>query len=303
MQFAPNFCNLQALLANMIKYVLSTGICLLLCGIANTQHTSSSTDPVEIKTSAANSVIVALPSKNKSGYDLPSKGDITATMNEAVLYNGTVKNHHLHGRWQSWYNSNRLCDSGSFVKGIPHGEWKYWDSNGQLLAIRHYDANKLARIKEEISRGNPKSTLYPITVLYKKNSQHGEQYMKAGYSFGFTDHHTGKLSLQQAVTNNVIDSKRYRPVFDECLHHGLYMNFYSDGRVKDSGYYKNGLRDGIWLQRNSSGNSYLLGSYKNGVKQGEWKQYNESGRLMTFIFYNNRGEEQWRKKWNTDDND
>lgn len=281
----------------MIKYIFSTGIGILLCGIAEAQHNGSSAGLSEINTPGNKSIVVPLSWKKKSSFHLPQKGNIVAYANETLLYSGSVKNHRLHSNWQSWYNSNRLCDSGAFIKGVPHGEWKYWDSNGQLLAVRHYDAVKLQRIKEEMNRSNPKSAVYPLTALYKKNRRRGERYIKAAYSFGLNEINNEHLSLQQVVENNVSSGKGYKPLFDECLHHGLYMNFSKNGQVKDSGYYKNGLRDGIWIHRNETDHSSLSGQYKNGIKNGEWKQYNASGRLMTFIFYNNKGEEQWRKSF------
>jgi antitoxin component YwqK of YwqJK toxin-antitoxin module len=279
----------------MIKYISSTGIGVLIYTIAIAQHVSASAEGIEINNSENNAIVVTTSSINKNKYNLPESGNLKAYTDEALLYSGTVKGRRLHGKWQSWYSNNQLCDSGTFVKGIPQGEWKYWDSKGQLRAIRHYNAGKLTRIKEEMSRSNPKNTLYPITVLYKKNRKQGEVYLKAGYSFDFTVYHPQRISLKQAVENNINEEEGYRPVFDECLHHGLYMNYYANGLVKDSGYYKNGLRDGLWLQRNTADNSYLTGTYKNGAKHGEWKEYNAAGRLMTFFFYN-KGEEQWRKK-------
>jgi antitoxin component YwqK of YwqJK toxin-antitoxin module len=280
----------------MIKYILSAGAGILLCSFARSQQTTNVADPAEIKLAENNYAIVAAVVKEKNSYGLPGNGSIAGHADAVILYSGTVKKHRLHGSWRSWYNNQNLCDSGTFVKGVPDGEWKHWDANGQLLTIRHYDAEKLLRIKNEMHRSHPKNVLYPLVALFNKNSRRAKRYLEAGYSFTFTSRHIQGFSLQQAVENNIAPGSVYQPLFDECLHHGLYMNFFSNGTAKDSGYYKNGLRDGIWIHTEAAGNSYLLGAYKNGIRQGDWKQYDASDKLMTIIYYNKKGEEEWRKK-------
>jgi hypothetical protein len=280
----------------MIKYILCTGIGILLCSITRSQHITDGTDPAEINFLENSLAIVGPVAKNKISFDLPDQDKVMANAGEAILYSGTLKKHRLHGSWRSWYDNQNLCDSGTFVKGFPDGEWKHWDIYGKLLTIRHYDADKLLRIKNEMQRNHPKNVLYPLVALFNKNRRLAKRYTEAGYSFAFTDQRVNRLSLQQAVGNNTTPGNIYRPLFDECLHHGLYMNFFDNGNIKDSGYYKNGLRDGIWIHQDAADNSYMSGVYKNGVKQGDWKQYDAKDRLITFIFYNKKGEEEWRKK-------
>lgn len=280
----------------MLKYILNTGIGMLLCSISSSQQPAIAAESAEkelIITVHPNSSAIV---NDKPRFGLPEEGDVTAAYpNEIRLYSGTVKRHKLHGQWKSWYSNQRLCDSGTFFKGLPVGEWKYWNMDGRLMAIRHYDASKYLRIKNEFLRSGPKQVVYPITKLYRKNRQKANYYMHAGYSFSFDDHHPHHFSLQQAVENNITEGNPYRPLFDECLHHGLYMNFYSNGAVRDSGYYKNGLRDGVWIHREENG-AWLMGAYKNSLKSGDWKQYNAKGKLESVIFYNKKGNEEWRKK-------
>jgi antitoxin component YwqK of YwqJK toxin-antitoxin module len=285
--------KLHQLLA-MIKYILSTGTGVLLCGlIASAQRGNLETipadpvsyyDPVAVSSSAFSVSIV------------PAEGTVASFAgNDVRSYSASVKRHKLHGDWKSWYSNQQLCDSGSFVKGIPDGEWKRWDIKGQLLSIRHYDASRLIKLKSEMRRPHPRMAVYPLTALYYKNRRQAEYYIASAYSFGFTTDRR-IASLEAAVENNITPGNSYQPVFDECLHHGLYMNFYSDGRVKDSGYYKNGLRDRVWIHREITG-TYLVGTYANGLKQGEWKQYNKNDKLQTVIVYDKRGKEKWKKRF------
>lgn len=281
----------------MVKYILGTGLGVLLCSISSSQQLSTAAEPVQPDIAVSKSSSINSETNNdKPRFGLPEEGDVAAHhANEIRLYSGTVKRHKLHGSWQSWYSNQQSCDSGFFFKGLPAGEWKHWDMNGQLLAIRHYDASKYLRVKNEFTRSGPKQVVYPITKLYRKNRQKANYYMHAGYSFSFNDHHPHHFSLQQAVENNIAPGSSYRPLFDECLHHGLYMNFYSNGITKDSGYYKNGLKEGIWIHRDDKG-TWMMGAYRNSVKTDDWKQYDARGKLLHIIFYDKKGTEQWRKK-------
>jgi antitoxin component YwqK of YwqJK toxin-antitoxin module len=279
----------------MIKYILSTVTGMLLCCVMACAQPGSvesiPSDPI----SSYDPVIGAIsPKHNRSS--LPGEGELLSYTDDNLrLYSATVKRHRLHGDWKSWYSNQQLCDSGYFIKGVPDGEWKRWDMNGQLLSIRHYDASRLMKIKSEMRRPHPRIAVYPLSALYYKNRRQGERYIASGYSFDFTaDRHA--TSLEAVVENNITPGNNYQPVFDECLHHGLYMNFFSDGQVKDSGYYKNGLRDGVWIHRDASGN-FLMGAYANGLKQGDWKQYNKDDRLVSVIVYDNKGKEKWRKRF------
>jgi hypothetical protein len=181
---------------------------------------------------------------------VPDNDSATAS-SDGVFYSVKMKNHRMNGSWKSWYQNKSLCDSGDFIKGIPDGEWKHWDAKGQLLAIRHYSAAKFLTIKKEIDLNHPRCAIHSLAALYRQNSEIARQYLEAGYSFGLTAGND-RIPLTKIVENN-INGNNYEPVFAVCLHHGLYMNFYADGSLKDSGYYKNGLRDGVWIQRSPDG--------------------------------------------------
>jgi antitoxin component YwqK of YwqJK toxin-antitoxin module len=229
-------------------------------------------------------------------FQFPSNGEVTGYVNDQLLFSGHVRKQKLNGSWVSFYTNNNRLDSGYLRNGIPDGEWMHWDSSGQLLAIRNYDADKLHRVKEEMRLNHPKRIFYPLTDLYKNNKEAALYYLRAGYSFSVKQH--THQSLQQLVESNADPRHSYHPVFNESLHHGLYMNFFSNGIAKDSGYYKNGLREGVWLHRNSPGGSYFTGAYKNGVRQREWKQYDTAGRLHSIIFYIKNGQTERTKKIN-----
>jgi len=227
-------------------------------------------EQVNIKQSSEKHLLFFSSLQVANTIQLPANGPVAGYVSEQLIYKGQVRKQKLNGEWQSRYTNNQLLDSGYLQNGIPDAVWKRWDSSGQLLAIRHYDADRLQRVKEEMRLNHPKRNFYPLTALYKNNKAAALYYLRAAYSFSTKQH--SYQTLQQLVENNAHSHHSYHPVFNESLHHGLYMNFFPNGIAKDSGYYKNGLREAVWLHRNSPGGSYFTGAYKNGLRYREWKQ-------------------------------
>lgn len=228
--------------------------------------------------------------------EFPRNGVINADgKTNKRLFSGNVKNKKLDGGWMSWYDNGVVLDSGHFESGIPDGEWKHRDSSGQLLAIRNYSADKFRRVKNEIKANHPRNFFFPLTALYKKDPAAAKWHLTAAHSFLFTDGRSTIRTIDEYVEQNMLSPKDYRPLFNESLQHGLYINYFRNGLVKDSGYYKDGLKDGVWLHRNSEAGSSFVGAYKNGMRQYEWKQYDASGKLTTLVFYTSTGKEEGRK--------
>jgi antitoxin component YwqK of YwqJK toxin-antitoxin module len=234
--------------------------------------------------------------KQEERFSFDKDGIISESLNERKLYSGHVKKKKLHGNWESWYQNGQLCDSGQLALGLPEGEWKHWDEEGRLVAVRNYSSDKYNRVKMELTRYNPRHTAYPLTVMYHKNRASASRYLHSSYSFPHSIRRIDDQSLQQWVASNITPGSTYNPVFDQSLHHGLYMNFFTNGLAKDSGYYQNGLRQGVWVHRDAPEGLVRMGTYKNGVKVKEWRVYMPTGKILGIIFYNNKGQEISRKK-------
>ncbi|RYY08867.1 MAG: hypothetical protein EOO04_39335 [Chitinophagaceae bacterium] len=220
------------------------------------------------------------PDKQEERFSFTKDGAVTESLNARKLYSGNVKRKKLHGNWESWYQTGELCDSGKLVSGLPDGEWKHWDENGQLMAIRNYSADKYNRIQSELTRYTPKRAAYPLTVMYHRNRTAATRYLHSSYSFPHTIRRIDDQSLQQWVTANITPGNAYHPVFDQSLHHGLFMNFFPEGQVKDSGYYQNGLRQGVWIHRETANGAMKMGAYKNGIRIKDWRVYDPAGKLL-----------------------
>lgn len=218
---------------------------------------------------------------------LQGNGMVEERLNGKRLFKGMVKNGKLHGQWQSWYQNGMHCDAGQLSRGLPDGTWQYWDEDGQLLALRTYSAEKYQRISHEMLRYNPKRISYPLVKLYAKNRHEALRYLHAGLSFDITvDTQTEALATR--VAGNITGSSNYKPVFNRSLHHGLFMNFYPGGAVKDSGYYQNGLQHGIWKRVHENGNTET-GAYQHGVKVRDWKTFDANGKIIKLVVYTSSG--------------
>ena len=262
---------------------------LCACLSAGAQH-SWETKHASFYTKPANATLHS-DNTSSNSFLLPAHGSIREVGENHVIYEGSVKNHRLHGSWKSWFPNGKIMDEGFFRNGIPDGEWKHWDSTGQLLAVRHYSADKWERVKNEMRLSHPRNSFFAITDIYKKNTRQAESYLQSSYSFPRANKMLITNSLIKWVENSY---SIYQPPFSQCLHHGLFMNFYGNGSTRDSGTYYNGLKNGLWSYYTPSGERWL-GKYKDGIRQQEWKKYGAHGRLETIIYFDKVGKEQWKK--------
>lgn len=230
-------------------------------------------------------------------------GQITSYhKNGDVMFAGNYKNNRLNGTWISWYGNLATCDSGSLKNNIPDGEWKTWYADGNLRSVRTFDAYRYHSLMSEIQRNNPRLSFFYLTRLAKKNKNQIDLHTNAIYSYTTlaNDSRTPQpnASLKElAEINTDVDTDYYHPPFPKGLHHGLYMNFYPDGGVKDSGYYKNGLRDGVWEEWLENGTVRSTGFYQHGLKKNSWKFFNASGRLLYYQHYDRNGKADHAKEF------
>lgn len=276
----------------MNKHLLTSGLGILFLSNIFAQNKLAyaipRTLPVPIPAFTANA-----SNKLHIGEQLTRQNDqlISLHANGDTLFVSGLKRNQLQGNWKSFYNANTLLDSGRLQKSIPDGEWKTWYPDGTLRTIRTYNAEKLAYVKNEIQRKDARSTFYVITTIAKQHMAAAKHLLTANYSYHALDNaHAEKQynSLEKRVAQNTSHNSYYAP-FAECLHHGLYMNFFPDGNVKDSGYYKNGVRDGLWNEWNNEANLLAVGTYRQGKPSGDWKFYNKQGKLLYIQLYSNTG--------------
>ncbi len=227
-------------------------------------------------------------------FQLPASDDVEVVTDNYLLLKAEVKNRRLHGSWLSYYPQAQKLDEGNLVKGVPDSEWKIWYANGQMRSLRTYNADLFQKVKQDVELKHPKISRFTVTERYKKEGSKVLRVLNAGYSFGMGAFEL-PATVDELVTDNVNNSKNYRPPFQQSLHHGLYMNWFENGVVKDSGYYKEGLKEGVWIHRKVAEEGYWSGAYHNGVHVNQWKYYSNTGKLLIIVYYDEQGHELRRK--------
>lgn len=250
----------------MIKYILCTGM-YLFCWSYSYSQVSLFANDVADPTDRVNT---------ESSYNLPNRpdGKVEGVHSEkGIRYSGHFRNYLLHGNWISWYDNNSKHDEGHLKKGIPDGTWKVWYSNGQLRSVRTFSWDKYKRVTQQWKTANPRQVNYRLTEIYQADRKRAYSYLQSDYAF---------RSLED-----------YAPVFRSGLLHGIYLNYFENGSLKDSGFYKNGLKDGLWIEKTNP-SSYWTGTYKNAERTGTWKLFSSNKQLLEMVVYKN-GKEDWRK--------
>lgn len=76
---------------------------------------------------------------------------------------------------------------------------------------------------------------------------------------------------------------------------GDYKSYYVNGKIKQSGFYKNGKGEGEFKYYFENGKMKAICFVKEDKKEGEWKEYFENGKLAEIGFYkNNKKEGEWK---------
>ena len=227
---------------------------------------------------------------------------LTLKQGEIIVYNsrGNVafishyNKNRLHGNWISWYDNRLICDSGKFVNNLPDGIWKTWYPEGKLRSVRSYSASKWHVLNDELKK-HPRFTFFPLTDMIRNNRDAYNAYTGAGQSYSTLPRSVRQDIVYDGSLKKIVDlnttqeDNGYFPPFTQCLHHGLYMNFYPEGTIKDSGYYKNGLREGVWEEWLENGTIRSIGFYHHGTKKNTWKYYTSGGKLLYIQHYNHQG--------------
>jgi antitoxin component YwqK of YwqJK toxin-antitoxin module len=273
---------------------LQIGLCLLIASIGTAQHTDKidmdeyrngalhngldeivHTDGTVKSEASVAGLVKHIPlSKNKqyaySRYKTSNgRSVLIASEGGKEVYSVELKRNKMDGIWNSRYTNGQLIDSGLLNKNIPDGEWKSWYSNGQVRTVRTYSSSKLFLVQNQIARYNPKTTTNQLALMAVKRDGTFEAITRSS----------------NAYNNLPGGGEPYTPPFATCLPHGLYMNYYASGIVKDSGLYKDGLRDGLWVENFENGQLNTSGSYLRGQKNGGWKTYNKKGKLIELSEY------------------
>ena len=175
----------------------------------------------------------------------------------------------LDGLEEYWHENGQLMYKGFSKKGESHGICKFWYKNGQLEAV-----------------GNMKNGIK--TGIHKKYYRNGQMYKKWFYKNGIEtkrvevwyengDKMPVLYDSELEIKGNLIYIKLSQKLFS-----GLQKDFYSDGSIKYKILVKDGKKHGEYVEYYENGEYKQSGSYKNGIKEKGFKYYDQDGKEISF---------------------
>ena len=139
--------------------------------------------------------------------------------------------------------------TGRFKAGKRHGEWLFYNENGQLLLLQSYKNGILNGLQNSYN-GNG--------IEYSDNYQNGKL---EGVSKSF--YNNGKLLSEGHYKTGKQD--------------GTFRNYYGNGQIRWKGNFSQGTTHGLWEQYYENGRLKYIGNYKDGNEDGLWNYFNEDG--------------------------
>jgi antitoxin component YwqK of YwqJK toxin-antitoxin module len=245
-----------------------------------------------------------LPDKGSRVKKKSARNGLYVVLNERgdTQFVSNYRKGQLNGQWISWFNNRNVCDSGLLVDDLPDGTWKGWYANGNPKYILQFSARKLNALKDELIR-QPKTKYF---ILSQKLPEEASRHYNALLLFGHKPVDNNSIlmtkkvnlpsysseSLRDIVVENTNERNRsfYKAPFTEGLLHGQFTSFHSNGAIKETGLYLNGLREGIWEEYNQQ-KEKAIGTYRHGYRNGEWRYYNSQGKLVFWKRFDAKGRE------------
>ena len=155
------------------------------------------------------------------------------------------------GKWIFYYKNGAKQQTGKYSKNIPSGAWMYYYSSGQLKRSEYYRKGKLnGEIIEYDSLGNE-----ILKANYVRGIKEGDWF----YNYG--DH------IEKGVYS--MDDRD-----------GTWREFYTSGKKRFIGLYKDGepLKKHQYFYEN--GRLYKVEKYRSGRKHGTWFVYDRNGYVI-----------------------
>lgn len=178
----------------------------------------------------------------------------------------------MEGEQKYYHENGAIQKSGTWHEGVIDGELKYFSTDGMLLYVLHYDEGKLLGYSYEGTDGN----MQPMTKLTDASGK---------FECFFRN---GKKSQEGEFLNGLV--------------HGHWIEYYSDGTVKEDENFEYGERNGVQTYNYPNGKVKEVLSYYYGVFDGPCKYYYDNGNLKRienyvlnekwsrWYFYNEQGQ-------------
>ncbi len=194
---------------------------------------------------------------------------------------------------EKWLNGN-IHKKGTFIKGKKTGSWKTWFQNGKKKTIGEFVDGKKSgtwvkywKNKHLRKQGNYEAGFR--SGVWSTYFENGSLKHEGTYD---RDLKFGKWLFYYQKVKNTDDLRLWKEeTYSEDLRNGEFIE-YKDGKVKERGFYKDGLKSGIWTSTSDlfsleSWNGMTIsgcenfvnkGEYIDGEKEGKWIEWLKKGR-------------------------
>jgi uncharacterized protein len=210
--------------------------------------------------------------------------------------NGQYTEYHLNGKKKAdlimkdgkqegyivnYYPNGKIQAEGWMHEGQAIGYWNYYDDSGKLTD-RNYFVDGVANGYQ--LEYYPNGIVNYERKLYKGLLEEIKQFDTTGKLLVYDSlpQFTGKVALVYPDGKKMQEYKYVNGNIE-----GLLTQFYFDGSVTYTRYYKGGLLDSNMVQYNYHNIKNQEGLYKAGKKTGLWKYYTKDGNLETTENYSN----------------
>ena len=185
------------------------------------------------------------------------------------------------GAWREYYSNTTLRSVGTYAKGKPVGNWKYYFENGKLESEGKYTKSGLldATWRWYFEDGSIRRIQSYIAGMedgeYEEYDENARLIVKGQYVEGVED---GEW---------IFDFGTYRETgsYKGGARFGKWKSYYADGTLRFEGEYiddnLNGRVNWYW----PTGKLKDQGNYVNGSREGDWITFNEDGTPFLIITY------------------
>lgn len=209
-----------------------------------------------VKTFTADSLLIVLTRYNNDAVierELINRADSTGTKT---------------GLWKELYANDRVYREMTYRKGILDGLYKEFLPDGTLAISLLYKNGAIVEEAGQRSTVEVKEVRDPNGILVSSGPY------KNGLAVGIHRFYANDGTIIDAIIYTDGGIKIGQGIVDvEGRKQGAWKEFFTDGKVKNQGNYKNGLRTGDWRFYYPDGKVLQTGSYERNRPEGSWISY------------------------------
>lgn len=164
---------------------------------------------------------------------------------------GKTKEARRLGDWQVFYPDGTLNAELRYDPPGLDGEQRYYDFEGNLIAIENWSADQL----------QDSAVYFYSNGEVEKTGRYENALYEGTWKFFFENGQLKRMGTYQ-----------------EGLPHGEWVFYHEDGTLFQEGFFEEGVESGLWRFYDDKGRPTYEGHYKNGERTGQWYFFKKSGK-------------------------